>query len=107
MFKKLTLLTGLAATLFFMSGCTDLADNIQDGIGRETGDDGPAEITDPTSALVGVYSQLNGLRGAGETFALMEHPSDEMIGPTRGTDWSDFELRDIPGEPGSGVLCRN
>src|SRR5690625_6176766 len=20
----------------------------------------------------------------------MEHPSDEMIGPTRGTDWSDF-----------------
>lgn len=90
MFRKLNLLSGLAVAMFLLTSCTDLADNIQDGIGRETGEGGPTEITDPTSALVGVYSQLNGLRGAGETYALMEHPSDEMIGPTRGTDWSDF-----------------
>src|SRR5690625_7612721 len=73
-----------------MSGRTALEENIQEALGIETADDATAEMTDPTSALVGVYSQLNGLRGAGETFALMEHPSDEMIGPTRGTDWSDF-----------------
>lgn len=90
MFRKINLLSGLTVAVLFMASCTDLADTIQDGIGRETVDDQPAEITDPTSALVGVYSQLNGLRGAGETYALMEHPSDEMIGPTRGTDWSDF-----------------
>jgi starch-binding outer membrane protein, SusD/RagB family len=33
---------------------------------------------------------LRTLRGAGGTFALMDHSSDEMMGPTRGTDWSDF-----------------
>ncbi|MGZ3756523.1 MAG: RagB/SusD family nutrient uptake outer membrane protein [Mucilaginibacter sp.] len=42
------------------------------------------------SDLAGVYSQLNGLATQSNTFALQEHPSDEMMGPTRGTDWGDF-----------------
>lgn len=70
-------------------GCTDLNDAVEDGIGRESGE-GSASIDNPVAALEGVYTQLNTLRGAGGTFALMEHPSDELIGPTRGTDWSDF-----------------
>ncbi|MDB5032724.1 RagB/SusD family nutrient uptake outer membrane protein [Mucilaginibacter sp.] len=43
-----------------------------------------------TSDLLGVYSQLNGIATQVNTFALQEHPSDEMMGPTRGTDWGDF-----------------
>lgn len=74
---------------FILSGCTDLEDVVEDGIGRKSGE-GAASIDNPSAALEGVYTQLNTLRGAGGTFALMEHPSDEMIGPTRGTDWSDF-----------------
>src|SRR5207237_19078 len=38
----------------------------------------------------GVYNQLRTMRGVTNTFALMEHTTDEMMGPTRGTDWSDF-----------------
>ncbi|SHF85284.1 Starch-binding associating with outer membrane [Fodinibius roseus] len=71
-------------------GCTDLADVDEDGISRETVGGSENEVSDPAAALRGVYTQLNDLRGAGGTFALMEHPSDELMGPTRGTDWSDF-----------------
>jgi hypothetical protein len=42
------------------------------------------------SDLKGVYTQLNGIVGPGNTFALQEHSTDEMMGPTRGTDWGDF-----------------
>lgn len=91
MFNKIkSIVYLLSVLLVMMAGCTDLTDTVEDGIGRETAGSGTAPITNPSSALVGVYSQLNNLRGAGETFAMMEHPSDEMIGPTRGTDWSDF-----------------
>jgi hypothetical protein len=40
--------------------------------------------------LNGVYSQLNGQADQANTYALQEHPTDEMMGPTRGTDWGDF-----------------
>ncbi|WP_234572112.1 RagB/SusD family nutrient uptake outer membrane protein [Rhodohalobacter sp. 614A] len=91
MFNKIKYIVYLlSAMLLVMAGCTDLTDTVEDGIGEESVDGGAAPIDNPTSALVGVYSQLNNLRGAGETFALMEHTSDEMMGPTRGTDWSDF-----------------
>lgn len=85
--KKLIYILSVGLILF---GCTDLADIDEDGIARQTGEGGGSGIDNPEAALTGVYSQLNTLRGAGGTFALMEHPSDEMIGPTRGTDWSDF-----------------
>jgi hypothetical protein len=40
--------------------------------------------------LGGVYSQLYGQTDQANTYALQEHPTDEMMGPTRGTDWGDF-----------------
>ena len=43
-----------------------------------------------TSDLNGVYAQLNGQASQSNTYALQEHSTDEMMGPTRGTDWGDF-----------------
>ncbi len=40
--------------------------------------------------LASVYNQLNGLVTQSNWFAMEEHTSDEMMGPTRGTDWDDF-----------------
>ena len=41
--------------------------------------------------LKSVYDQLNGQVTSQEnTYALQEHSTDEMMGPTRGTDWGDF-----------------
>lgn len=40
--------------------------------------------------LGAVYAQLNGQADQANTYALQEHSTDEMMGPTRGTDWGDF-----------------
>jgi hypothetical protein len=37
-----------------------------------------------------VYEQLNQLIGQGNWYAMSEHTTDELMGPTRGTDWDDF-----------------
>lgn len=42
------------------------------------------------SSLSKVYEQLNQLVGQGNWFAMEEHTTDELLGPTRGTDWDDF-----------------
>lgn len=73
-----------------VAACTDLAPTVEDGIGVDVGGGSLPPIADPAAALTGVYNQLRTFRGPGGTFALMDHSSDEMMGPTRGTDWSDF-----------------
>jgi hypothetical protein len=42
------------------------------------------------SSLSKVYEQLNQLLGQGNSYAMEEHTTDELMGPTRGTDWDDF-----------------
>ena len=44
----------------------------------------------PAPDLPSVYNQLNQLVGQGNWFAMNEHSTDELMGPTRGTDWDDF-----------------
>jgi hypothetical protein len=40
--------------------------------------------------LASVYDATNALMGQGNWYALQEHSTDELLGPTRGTDWDDF-----------------
>lgn len=40
--------------------------------------------------LASVYDATNALIGQGNWYALQEHSTDELLGPTRGTDWDDF-----------------
>ena len=47
-------------------------------------------VAPPPSSLSKVYEQLNQLIGQGNFFAMQEHTTDELMGPTRGTDWDDF-----------------
>jgi len=69
--------------------CTDLEDVALDAESF----DRPSEAgagSDPAGLLQGAYNQLNGFSDQAGLYALLEHTSDEMQGPTRGTDWSDF-----------------
>ncbi|MXV53192.1 RagB/SusD family nutrient uptake outer membrane protein [Pedobacter sp. HMF7647] len=83
--KKKFLITGsLAALLLAGSGCTDLKEELY---GSQFEDNG-AQTT--SADLAGVYSILNGFTDQANLYALEEHSTDEMMGPTRGTDWDDF-----------------
>jgi hypothetical protein len=45
----------------------------------------------PVPSISTVYEQLNSMVGGQDnTFALREHSTDIIMGPTRGTDWDDF-----------------
>lgn len=90
MFKKKANLLYLLFAGILIAGCTDLTTTVEDGIGREDVTGGAAPITDPLAALTGTYSQINAFADQANMYAMMEHTSDEMMGPTRGTDWSDF-----------------
>jgi len=70
--------------LLTVAGCAKLSEK---PYGSKTIDDGGASSS---ADLNGVYSQLNGQADQANTYALQEHPTDEMMGPTRGTDWGDF-----------------
>ncbi|MBO0931125.1 RagB/SusD family nutrient uptake outer membrane protein [Fibrella aquatilis] len=78
-----TLLAGLAS-------CTNLDDKV---FGQLSSTEASATSVplDPASSLAGAYASLNDIAtNQGNTYAMEEHPSDEMLGPTRGTDWDDF-----------------
>lgn len=70
-----------------VTSCTKLDVKLKDPntIAPQTGGGAPAP-----SSLSKVYEQLNQLLGQGNSYAMQEHTTDEILGPTRGTDWDDF-----------------
>ncbi|WP_026899076.1 RagB/SusD family nutrient uptake outer membrane protein [Daejeonella oryzae] len=80
---KISALAGIALVLSAAS-CTKLD---EETFGSRSIDEGGAATA---ASLQGVYDQLNGQTDQANTYALQEHSTDEMMGPTRGTDWGDF-----------------
>jgi hypothetical protein len=70
-------------TCFALAGCAKLDEKLYGSRSLDNGSVGAAD-------LGAVYNQLNGQAGVANTFAMQEHSTDEMMGPTRGTDWGDF-----------------
>ena len=80
--------------LAMVSSCTKLDTKLKnpDSQGQQTAAGAPE-----ASSLSKVYEfALNQLPSAGGWFAMSEHSTDELMGPTRGTDWDD---------PGNGANC--
>jgi starch-binding outer membrane protein, SusD/RagB family len=85
--KNLITVTGLALALFTVSSCSKLEPELggNESIAPPLKDGAP---TPPT--ISSVYGQLNQLIGQEFWYAMQEHSTDELLGPTRGTDWDDF-----------------
>ncbi|MEN0048641.1 MAG: RagB/SusD family nutrient uptake outer membrane protein [Bacteroidota bacterium] len=75
---KLSLVSGL----FLMSACTDLEFDNQGGII-------PDGVGDSEELLASAYGVAREFANERTLFGLSEHPSDVLIGPTRGGDWFD------------------
>jgi starch-binding outer membrane protein, SusD/RagB family len=83
---KLPVITALG--IVTLAACTKLEPELKDpnSIAPTTAGGAPA-----TPSISAVYEQLNGLTGGqGNWFGMQEHTTDEVMGPTRGTDWDDF-----------------
>lgn len=77
----------VAGLILMMSSCTKLDVELggPNSIAQTNAGGAPAP-----SSLTKVYEQLNQLVGQANWFAMQEHTTDELLGPTRGTDWDDF-----------------
>ena len=82
--KKIAIVAICSLVILTTAGCAKLNEKTY---GATSVDQGGASSN---ADLNGVYSQLNGQTDQANTYALQEHPTDEMMGPTRGTDWGDF-----------------
>ena len=81
-----TLLVGAVG----INGCTNLDDKVFGALSSTDAKTGAVAL-DPAATLQGAYQALNPLaNNQGDVYAMQEHTSDEMLGPTRGTDWDDF-----------------
>ncbi|MGB0862343.1 MAG: RagB/SusD family nutrient uptake outer membrane protein [Saprospiraceae bacterium] len=76
-----------ACSIFMFSACTDLAVEEVDSIISEN-EDGTFS-GDPTELLSSAYKDLSTFINQDGVYSLFQHTSDEMIPPTRGTDWGD------------------
>lgn len=72
--------------LVLLSSCSDLDEELYGSRYVDAG------TTVSEADLNGVYTQLNGFSDQANLYALLEHSTDEMLGPTRGTDWDDFGI---------------
>jgi hypothetical protein len=89
-FWKMMLTTNLIASAFLYS-CTDLEDKVTGRpVDASSGSSCVTAKGKPSESLGSAYARLNDLSDQANVYALLEHPSDEMMGPTRGTDWDDF-----------------
>lgn len=86
--KKLNIfsLSTFLSVLFVFASCTDLEYINESSI---IPDESSAAGGDPAELLASTYGQLREFANERTIFALSDHSSDELLGPTRGTDWSD------------------
>ena len=90
--QGLTVGAFLALGGFALSGCTDLDTEVLGATEVEIDLEAASQlplVSDPQAAYVSGYNGLRDLTDQGGVYALMEHTSDELIAPTRGTDWYD------------------
>ncbi|QTY27273.1 RagB/SusD family nutrient uptake outer membrane protein [Flavobacterium sp. CS20] len=82
--KRIFLSTFLCKILVLTS-CTDLERDLGSSINKETS----LGLVDARQLVDANYTVLRGFATQDLIFALQEHSSDEVIGPTRGGDWDD------------------
>ncbi len=75
--KYLTVVLGAAIAV----SCTKLEETQRDSVNFQR--------ATAAGLLQGAYNSLGGLQTQDVVWALMEHSSDEALGPTRGPDWDD------------------
>ena len=90
--KRLFVKTSIGAVGFCtlllvpMQGCTDLSETPISAITPSNFFHTEREVT---AALAGVYAGLRNTPGEGEYWGVSEVSTDEMVVPTRGSDWFD------------------
>ncbi|MGL4412447.1 MAG: RagB/SusD family nutrient uptake outer membrane protein [Bacteroidales bacterium] len=90
--KKRDILIGTLMSAFIMTGCTDLQEKIlneQDGSGVVSDSKNAQMLIAPS------YAYLRDLQSRSGVWLVLESVTDEMLFPTRGTDWNNSNYRTL------------
>ena len=85
--KFFYLLPLLALGIWGFQACTNLEVEATDSV--FTPESGATFAGNGPDLLASAYNDLNAISDQANFYSLYEHTSDEMIPPTRGTDWGD------------------
>ena len=89
--KRLVIVYTLLASLV-MAGCTDLKEDIL----NEKDSSGIISDSNNASMLIApVYAYLRDLQSRSGVWLVLESVTDEMVFPTRGTDWNNANYRTL------------
>ncbi|MEO0898859.1 MAG: RagB/SusD family nutrient uptake outer membrane protein [Bacteroidota bacterium] len=87
-FIKSIVFVGLLS--FLVIGCTDLEEVIRQDLNQEDATEYLQNNTDISALIQTVYDNLQlPYQDQSRFWAMQEHTSDEVMGPTRGPDWDD------------------
>ncbi|HAA12103.1 MAG TPA: RagB/SusD family nutrient uptake outer membrane protein [Cytophagales bacterium] len=87
--KSIKLIVSVALVFGSLTAC-QLEETLLDSVVQEDFTLDPGSV-DPETALDPIYNSMSvALNGQTSVTALTFHSSDELMGPTRGTDWFDF-----------------
>lgn len=75
----------LLALVFSFASCTNLDEELEGSVSADVA----AQSGDASAVLTSAYLALNAFATQDNIWALQEHTSDELAGPTRGPDWDD------------------
>lgn len=76
----------LSGTLILGVSCTDLEEQVLDGVVTDSSDGGTVDVA---ALLESAYLGTRGFQSQDLSHCLDEHSSDALVGPTRGGDWDD------------------
>lgn len=80
----------MVCSALFVLSCTDLEIEESDSIISEVSDEGFTGVSEPGSAVDELYNSIRGqIESNDNLYSLSSVTTDEMMVPTRGTDWGD------------------
>ena len=74
----------LFGILFIVTNCGNIEEELNDGISSAE-----VDAIDVDALFVDIYRSLEIFQTQDNIWALQQHTTDELMGPTRGTDWDD------------------
>lgn len=90
--KKITIIAYTILASFLAAGCTDLKEQI---LNEQSGSDMVSDSKNAQMLIAPAYAYLRDLQSRSGVWLVLESVTDEMVFPTRGTDWNNASYRTL------------
>ena len=90
--KKITIIACTVLASILATGCTDLKEQI---LNEQSGSDLVSDSKNAQMLIAPAYAYLRDLQSRSGVWLVLESVTDEMVFPTRGTDWNNASYRTL------------